>query len=43
MWDSVCAQARFTLQPYIGAARMPEAEREAAGKLLAQLQDHAAI
>ena len=42
-WDSVYAQARFTLQPYIGAARLPEPEREAAGKLLAQLQDHVAL
>src|SRR5262249_2692091 len=43
LWASGHAQARFTLQPYIGAARLAEAEREAAGQLLAQLQDHAAL
>lgn len=43
LWDSVFAQARFTLQPYIGASRIPAAEHEAANKLLAQLQNNAVL
>ena len=42
MWDSVYAQARFTLEPYARAYADLASEHEAARKLLAQLKDHAA-
>jgi tetratricopeptide (TPR) repeat protein len=41
-WASVRDQAEFTLSPYIGARELPAPEREAARKLLKQLQDYAA-
>jgi hypothetical protein len=41
MWASVRDQAEFTLTSYIAAAGLPQTERNAARKLLAQLQDDA--
>jgi len=41
MWASVRDQAEFTLSRYIEARGYPPCEREAARKLLKQLQDHA--
>jgi hypothetical protein len=41
MWASVRDQAEFTLSRYIEARGYPPREREAARKLLKQLQDHA--
>jgi tetratricopeptide (TPR) repeat protein len=41
MWDSVHAQARFTLQPYIDSSQSSQ-ERDAARKLLSKLKEFAA-
>jgi hypothetical protein len=39
MWDSVNAQARFTIQPYMEASKIPE-ERKSAREFLLKFEEH---